>query len=70
MEKVIPVKITTDKINCFATISRSCISAITACARLNNMEKADEMKKIKHWADEQYDYLISKHIRETNAASK
>lgn len=64
MEKVIPVKITADEINCYATISRSCISAITACTRLGMFEKVQEFKKLKHWADGKYDTKVDQHLSE------
>lgn len=45
MEKIIPVKITTDEIQCYATIQRAMISATTAALRLNNRQAAESDRK-------------------------
>lgn len=68
MEKVTPVVIATDEINCYATIQRSCISAITATLRLNKSKdrtkgkhinpQLTKLREIKKWAENQYDACV------------
>lgn len=64
MEKVVPVKIMTEEINCYATISRSCISATTACLRMKGIkgkhinDKLKMIREIKRWADNNYNACI------------
>lgn len=64
MENPTPVKIITDEINCYATIQRSCISAITACLRMKNKKgkhinpQIDKLREIKKWAEKSYDACV------------
>lgn len=64
MEKVIPVKITTDEINCYATINRNMIGGITACMRLLNKKgihakaQIKKLQEVKKWAEAHYDGCI------------
>lgn len=64
MEKVVPVKLTTDEINCYATIQRSMISAITACLRLKDKKgkhtkaQIEKLRELKKWAENQYDMCV------------
>lgn len=72
MEKVVPVTITTDEINCYATITRSCISGITALLRLNKSRdvtkgkhinpQIDKLREIKKWAESQYDGCVDREV--------
>lgn len=65
MEKIIPVKITTDEINCYATIQRSMITATTAALRLKDNKAAELFKKQRIWASEKYDEALARHIKAT-----
>lgn len=70
MEKVTPVKITADEINCYATVQRSCISAVTACLRVKDMEHVNEFMKLKHWAEKMYDGKVKQQLAESKALNK
>ncbi len=64
MEKIIPVRISTDSLNCYATIQRAMITATTACLRLGDHEHAEELRRFKNWSAEQYDKVFKQHIQE------
>lgn len=64
MQKVTPVRIATDEVNCYATIMRSMISATTAALRLGDHELANKFKALKNNASESYDKAIAKHEME------
>lgn len=70
MENPTPVRITTDELNCYATIQRSCISAITACLRMKNVKgkhinpQLDKLREIKKWSECGYDSSVDKYIAE------
>lgn len=64
MEKIIPVKITTDALNCYATLQRAMITATTACLRLNDKKSAEICKKMKNYASEKYDELFDQYSKE------
>lgn len=68
MEKIIPVRISTDAINCYATIQRAMITATTACLRLGDTEHAEEFCRFKDWSSEQYNKVFQKHVDEKKGA--
>lgn len=57
-----PVKITTDKINCYATIMRSMISASTAAIRLGDKGLAEMFQSFKDKANNEYNKLLAIHV--------
>lgn len=67
MTKVIPVKVITDEMNCYATIQRSMLSAITACLRLGDDEKAEQFNDLRKWASAQFDIKVGEKKREAKA---
>lgn len=74
MEKIVPVKIMAEEINCYSTMERSCISAITACLRVRakavkdgdtkKVVKIDKQIEVFHSMKKQaiadYDNLVAK----------
>ncbi len=64
MEKIIPVKITADEVNCYATIMRSCISGTTACLRVGDHEHVEKFQAMRIWAENMYDRCIEKYKKE------
>lgn len=64
MEKVTPVRVTTDKVNCYATVERSCISAITACLRLGDEDHANKFVQLKQWAAGNYQDQVHERFEE------
>lgn len=72
MEKIVPVRITTNEINCYATIQRSCLAGITALLRIaKNGEvskgkhinpQLESFRKLKTWAENQYDACVDAEI--------
>lgn len=67
MTKVVPVRIASDAVNCYATIERSCLAAITACMRLGDQEHADKFTKLKAWANGNYQDKVDEHFTSTPA---
>lgn len=64
MTKVIPVKVISDEMNCYATIQRAMLSAVTAALRLGNAEKAEEFNDLRKWASAQFDIKVTQKKRE------
>lgn len=70
MTNVTPVRITTDELNCYATIERSCISAITACLRMEQIKgkhinpQLNKLREVKSWAQNSYDQTVDKYLAE------
>lgn len=62
MTRVIPVKITSDEVNCYATIERSCLAAITACMRLGDQRHVESFIKLKAWASGSYQDKVDEHF--------
>jgi len=62
MSKVIPVKVVSDKIHCYATIQRSMMAAITACMRLDDQEKMAELNAIRQWASDKFDDYVDEKV--------
>lgn len=65
MEKVVPVKITADEVNCYATIMRSCIAGVTACLRIKDAEHVEEFQNLKDWASKMYDQKVEQQLHES-----
>lgn len=74
MEKIIPVRISTDEINCYATIQRSCLAGIAALLRIAKSNEASKgkhlnpqitkLRELKHWAEGQYDSLVDDEVND------
>lgn len=62
MSKVVPVRIASDEVNCYATIERSCLAAITACMRLGDQKHAESFTKLKAWANGNYQDKVDEHF--------
>ena len=58
----VSVRITTNEINCYATIQRSCITAINSCTSIGNIEHAHKFMELRDWAAELYDEKIRQKI--------
>lgn len=67
-EKVQTVKIARDAVNCYATIERACLAAITACMSLNDENHADKFSKLKVWAAGNYQEKVDEHFSGGNPA--
>ncbi len=66
MSKVVPVKVVSEEINCYATIQRSMLAAVTACLRLGNDEKMDELNEIRRWASDKFDSIVASKTGESD----
>lgn len=70
MTKITPVQIVTDEINCYATIQRAMIAAITACLRLQTKKGSrkhinpmlNKLREAKRWAENSYDACVDKYV--------
>lgn len=62
MTRVIPVENSTDKINAYATIMRSMISASTAALRLGDKGLAEMFTSFKDQANMKYNELLSSNL--------
>ena len=76
MENPKPVKIVSDELNCYATIQRSMISAVTACLRLKDKKgkhsraQITKLREIKKWAENQYDETVNAMMDEASNPTK
>ncbi len=66
MSKIVPVKVVSEEINCYATIQRSMLAAVTACLRLGNDEKMDELNEIRRWASDKFDSIVASKTGESD----
>lgn len=64
MTRVVPVRLTTDEINCYATIMRAMVTATTAALRLGDDKLAKEFSQYKDSANARYNLAIGKHCDE------
>lgn len=64
MEKIIPVKITTDEVQCYATEMRSNISATIAAARRGDTKQVKVYLQLKNMANAKFDEMVMRHLSE------
>ncbi len=57
-KEVMPVKITADELNTYATIQRCCITGITACVKLGETRQAARFRQLREWAESNYDEKV------------
>lgn len=58
-EQVQAVKIVSNPADKYATITRACLAAASAAAKLNQTDKVDEFLELKRWANSMYDLCIA-----------
>ncbi len=62
--KATPVKITTDAVNCYATIVRAMITATNAALRLGNNQMAKKFQQLKDGANNGYNKALADKLKE------
>ena len=58
-EQVQAVKIVSNPADKYATITRACLAAASAAAKLNRTDKVDEFLELKRWANSMYDLAVT-----------
>lgn len=58
--EVTTVVIMGGSINAYSTIVRACITAMNACAKLQDSDHVLEFQQLKHWAEQCHDEAVIK----------